>query len=173
MPASTTITECQNDGSDMRLYYDISGTCETPVLVEHVGIIGDMNIGDVDDENQVNRRGSAAGIKTYNPGDSEVSVTGQQIVDGNYEGFLAITKAKKGGSAGAFLALTGPISEVNAVGYFGKWFNFDRSISGPAEDEMEASFNLKPAACSDCLVRSVKVAVAGTAADWDQTTLPA
>lgn len=173
MPASTTITECQNDGSDMRLYYDISGTCATPVLVEHVGIIGDLNVPDTDDENQVNRRGDSGTIKKYNPGDTDVSITGTQIVAGNYEGFLAITKAKKGGSPGIFLVLTGPVSEVNAIGYFGKWYNFDRSISGPAEGEQEASFNLKPAACSDCEVRAVKVAVADTAADWDQTTLPA
>lgn len=172
MPASTTLAECQNDGSDMRVYYDISGTCDTPVLVEHIGVIGDLNINDVDDENQVQRRGAQGGIKTYNPGDTELAVTGQQIVDGNYEGFLAITKAKKGGVPGLFLILTGQVSEVNAIGYWGKWFNFDRSLSGPAEGEQEGAFNLKPAACSDCLVRAVKITTASQVDDWDQTTLP-
>lgn len=172
MAASTTITECQNDGGDMKIYYDISGTCDTPVLVEHVGIIGDLNLGDVDDERQVQRRG-VSGLKTYQPGDTEVSVTGQQIVDGNYEGYLALTKAKKGGVPGLFLILTGAVSEVNTVGYWGKWYNFDRSISGPSEDEQEATFNLKPAACSDCLVRAVKITTASQVDDWDQTALPA
>ena len=168
MPGSTTISNCQSLGKDARLYYSTSGSCAVPVYVEHVGIIGDLNVGDTDDENQVQRRGGASlGIKTYNPGDSDVSITGTQIVDGNYEGFLYINGARKGGNPLDFLVLSGPISEVNTVGYRGKWYNFDRSLSFPAEGEMEQSFSLKPAACSDCAVRPVKVLVANTAADWD------
>lgn len=167
MPISTTITECTNDGSNMRLYYNISGDCATPVYVEHVGIVGDLQITDTSDENQLMRRGSLGTIKTFNPGDEDVSVSGTQIVDGNYQGFLVINSARKGNSAVDFLILTGPLTEVNSVGYRGKWWNFERSISAPAEGEQEASFNLKPAACSDCAVRAVKIAVANTAADWD------
>ena len=74
MPISTTITECTNDGSNMRLYYNISGDCATPVYVEHVGIVGDLQITDTSDENQLMRRGSLGTIKTFNPGDEDVSV---------------------------------------------------------------------------------------------------
>lgn len=155
-------------GKDARLYYSTSGSCAAPVYVEHVGIINDLSVADTDDENQVQRRGSAGGgIKKYNPGDSEVNITGTQIVDGNYEGFLYINGARKGGNPLDFLVLSGPLSEVNAVGFRGKWYNFDRSLSFPAEGEQEQTFSLKPAACSNCDVRAVKVLVSGTAADWD------
>lgn len=169
MPLATTITECQNDGRDAKIYYSLSGDCANPVYTLHVGIIGDLNIGDTSDENQVNRRDSNTGIKSYNPGDADVNITGTQIVDGNYQGFAVLTRAKKGGTPVYLLILSGPVTEVNAIGYRGKWWNFDRSISMPSEGEQEASFSLKPAACSDCPVRAVKVAVSGTAADWDQS----
>jgi hypothetical protein len=169
---TTTITSCQNDGDQMRLYYNLSGNCAAPVWVEHVGIVGDLNLGDTDDENQVQRRG-AGKLKTYNPGDTEVAITGTQIVQGNYQGFQVINSAKKGGSPRHLMVLTAPISNVNAIGYSGNWFNFERSISGPAEGEQEASFNLKPAACQStaCEVKAVKVLTAGTPSDWDQTVI--
>lgn len=170
---TTEITECQNDGDEMRLYYSLSGDCEVPVWVEHVGIIGDLNLGDVDDKNEVRRRGSSSNIKKYNPGNSEIEITGTQIVQGNYQGFQVINSAKKGGSPRHFMILTAPISTVNAIGYAGQMYNSDRSISGPGEGEQEASFSLYPAACvaAACEVKAVKVLSAGTAADWDQTVI--
>lgn len=169
---TTTITECQNDGDEMRLYYNLSGDCDTPVWVEHVGIIGDLDIADTDEENLLNRRGGNS-IKKYNPGKTDLAITGKQVVQGNYQGFQVINAAKKGGDPRHLMILTNPIDNVNAIGYAGSWYNFDRSISGPAEGEQEASFNLKPAACvaDECEVKAVKVLVGGTAADWDQTII--
>ncbi len=167
MGLSTVITECQNDGRDARLYYNLA-TCENPVFNLHVGIINDLNLADTSDENQVNRRDGAT-IKTYNPGDQDINVTGTQIVDGNYQGYAVIVRAKKGGKPADLLILSGPITEINAIGYRGKFWNFDRTIAMPSEGEQEQSFSLKPAACSDCPVRPVKVAVEGIAADWDQS----
>lgn len=169
---TTEITECQNEGEDMSLYYNLSGDCDTPVWVQHVGIIGDLNLGDTDDENQVNRRGGNA-LKKYKPGKTDVNPTGTQIVQANYQGYQVIVSAKKGGSPRHMMILTNTIDTVNAVGYSGLWYNFDRSISGPAEGEQEASFSLKPAACvSDaCEVKAVKVLSASTASDWDQTVI--
>lgn len=168
---TTQITECQRQGDEMRLYYSLSGDCDTPVYVEHVGIIGDLTLSDVADENQVQRRGASGGTKTYNPGDKEVSITGTQIVAGDYDGYNVIRSAGRGGSPVDFLILTGPLSDTNSVGYRGKFYNFDNTINGPAEGEMDGAVNLKPAACSDCPVREVKVVSPGTAADWDPTNI--
>ena len=170
---TTEITSCQNDGDQMKLYYNLSGDCAAPVWVEHVGIINDLNLNDTDDQQQVNRRGSINSIKEYNPGDTELEVSGTQIVQGNYQGFQVINSAKKGGVARHFMILTGPISEVNSIGYAGLFYNFERSISGPGDGEQEASFLLKPAACAsdDCKVKAVKVLSAGTAADWNQAVI--
>ena len=167
-----SIVDCQYDGSNARLYYNLSGDCASPVWVEHVGIIGDLTIGDTDDEQQVNRRG-ARKIKVYNPGDSDITVSGNQIPQANYQGFQVINAAKGGGNPRHFMVLTGPVSSVNSFGYSGKFFNFDRSVSAPGEGEMEAAFNLKPAACVEtaCEVKAVKVLSAGTAADWNQTVI--
>lgn len=170
--ATTEITQCQNDGDEMRLYYNLSGDCNAPTWVEHVGIIGDLNLADTDDENEVTRRGGNS-LKKYNPGKTDLAITGTQIVQGNYQGFQVVNSAKKGGSPRHLMLLTNPISNANAIGYAGMWYNFDRSISGPAEGEQEASFNLKPAACveTECEVKSVKVLSGGTVSDWDQTII--
>ena len=171
--ATTEITECQNDGDKMKLYYSLSGDCDSPVWVEHVGIINDLNLADTDDEQQVNRRGSVNSIKKYNPGDTDLAVTGTQIVQGNYQGFQVLNSAKKGGAPRHLMILSGALSDVNSIGYAGHWYNLDRSISGPAEGEQEGSFNLRPAACvvEECEVKAVKVLVSGTAADWDQSVI--
>ena len=172
MPAVTEITDCQNSGDQMSLYYNLSGDCAIPVWVLHVGIIGDLNIGDTDDEKTLKRRGSGS-IKKYIPGDTDIAITGTQIVQSSYQGFQVLQSARKGGTPKHLLVLTSPISVVGACGYAGQFYNFDRSISGPAEDEQEGSFNLKPAACvaTACEVKAVRVAVSGTAADWDSLVL--
>lgn len=168
MPLSAVPVDCQNAGRDMILYYNV-GDCATPIWVEHLGVIGDMNLGDVDDEEQLSRRRSTSRIKEYLPGDTDISITGQQITDGNYEGNAFLNSMRRGGEPGDVLVLTEPISSVNAYGVRGKMWNFDRSISGPASGEQEQQFSLKPAACSDCAVRYVHVEVAETAADFDPT----
>lgn len=172
MAAVTEITDCQNSGDQMSLYYNLSGDCDSPTWVLHVGIIGDLNIGDTDDEKTLKRRGSGS-IKKYVPGDTDLAITGTQIVQSSYQGFQVLQSARKGGTPKHLMILTSPLSVVGACGYAGKFYNFDRSISGPAEDEQEGSFNLKPAACveTECEVKAVRVTTGGTAADWDSLTL--
>lgn len=168
MPLSRDILNCQNKGKDMILYYNVN-TCEAPVFVEHEGVIGDLNLGMTDDEEELTRRSSTSNMKEYLPGKTDISVTGTQITDGNYEGNAALNSAIADGDPIDVLVLTNDIDTVYSYGVRGKMYNFDRSINGPATGEMEQSFNLKPAACADCPVRYVKVAEAGTAADWDPT----
>lgn len=168
MPLSESIASCQNPGSDMIAYYNV-GTCAVPVWSEHEGIVGDLNLGMVDDEEELTRRTSTSNFKEYTPGKTDVSFTGQQIPDGNYEGNAAFNSAIKDGTPLDILVLTDDLSVVNSYGIRGKMYNFDRSISGPATGEQEQTFSFKPAACSDCPVRYVQVAIAGTAADFDPT----
>lgn len=169
MALDTTPQDCENAGKDVSLYYNV-GTCAVAIWVEHLGIVGDLNLGETDDENELSRRRSSSDIKEYLPGMTDVSVSGQQITDGNYEGNAFLNSMRKGGSPRDVLVLTDDISTVNAYGYRGKWYNFDRSISGPAQGEQEQTFSLKPAACTDCAVRPVKVTVADTIGDYDPTT---
>lgn len=154
----------------MTLYYN-TGTCGTPVWVEHEGVVGDLQLEDSDDEEEVTRRRTVYNIKEYTPGLTDVAISGQIITDFNYQGTRYILSAKRGGSPKDFLILTAPLTVVNAYGYRGKFYNFSRGVSGPQQGEQELSFNLKPAACADCPVRAVLVSVSGTAADFDQSSL--
>ncbi len=169
---TTEIVQCQYDGSNAKLYYNLSGNCAAPVWVEHIGIVGDLSLADTDDKQQVNRRGGRA-IKAYNPGDTEIAITGTQIPQANYQGFQVINAAKKGGKPRHFMFLTGSLSNVNAFGYSGHFFNFDRSVSAPGDGEMEASFDLQPAACvaAACEVKAIKVLSIGTTSDWTQNVI--
>ena len=169
--ADATLDACELPGSNMTIYYDTANDCDTPVWVEHVGIDGDLTINDEDDQNRVARRGTAHGIKEYSSGDTELEIEGQQVPDFSYEGFQRIIYARKGGPAQHFLILSDKITVVGAFGYRGKWKNFRRNHSGPNEGQQEYSFLLKPAACSDCNVRPVQIAVASTPADYDPTTI--
>lgn len=168
MPLATTLTDCQNDGSDFVTYYNV-GTAGTPIWVEHLGIIGDLTLSITDDENASTRRNSTSNFKEYLPGRTDVAFTGQQIVEGNYEGNAAFNSAIKDGTPLDLLLLTDDVDTAYAYGLRGQFYNFDRSISAPGEGEMEQSFNFKPAACATTPVHYVKVAVAGTAAVWDPT----
>lgn len=170
MPLSNTIERCQILGTDFVAYYN-RGTCAVPIWSEHQGIIGDLNLGIVDDENESTRRNAASDFKEYNPGKTDISFTGQQIPDGNYIGQAAFNSALKGGQPIDLLLLTDDVDTQYAYGVRGEFYNFDRSLSAPAEGDMEQSFNMKPAACSDCPVRYVRVDPAGTVGDWDPTTI--
>jgi hypothetical protein len=169
MALSATITNCQNDGSNFALYWN-GGTAGTPIWLFHDGIIGDVNLGMVDDENESNRR-TSTNIKEYNPGKTDISITGQQIPDGNYIGNAAFNSAIKDGNPVDLLALTDDVDIQYAYGVRGEFYNFDRSISAPSSGDQEQSFNFKPAACPTTAVRYVRVDPAGTVGDWDPTSV--
>ncbi len=166
MPLTTTPSDCQNAGKDMVLYYNV-GDCADPVWIEHLGIVGDMNLGDTTDKEELQRRRSDSDIKEYLPGQSDISVTGTQLTDGNYEGNAVLNSARKNGEPIDVLVLTAPISEVGAYGVRGKFYNFDHSISGPNQGEQNQNFDLSPAACGDCPVRYVKVNVSDAIVDYN------
>jgi len=168
MPLSATIAECQNKGKDMALYYN-TGSCSVPVWVEHIGVIGDLTLAEADEEEELQRRRSTTNVKVYIPGLTDVGITGTQITDGNYEGNVFLNSMRTGGDPRDVLLLTDDIATVGAYGWRGKMYNFDRGISGPYQGEQEQNFNLKPAGCSDCDVRAVKVAVASAVANYDAT----
>lgn len=170
MPLSATLSDCQNDGSNFATYYNV-GTAGAPIWVEHLGILGDLTLTITDDENQTTRRNSSSNFKEYLPGKTEVSFTGQQIVDGNYEGNAAFNSAIKDGTPIDLLLLTDDVDTAYSYGLRGEFYNFDRSINAPAEGEMEQAFNMRPAACATTPVRYVKVETPGTAADWDPTDI--
>ena len=170
MPLTTTITDCQHDGSEFICYYNV-GTASVPIWVEHQGLIGDLNLGMTDDENESTRRSTTSNFKEYLPGKTDAVFSGQQITDGNYEGNAAFNSAVKDGDPIDLLILTDDVDTAYGYGLRGEFYNFDRSISAPASGEQEQSFSFKPAACPTTAVRYVQVASAGTASDFDPTTI--
>jgi len=163
---TTNLTTCNKQGSDLSLYYN-TGTCSVPVFVYHKGIIGDMTINDTDDENELATRNPAVAHKEYTGGKTDLSVSGEQAYDTAYEGFSFLESMRSSGVPGDVLILSGLISVVGSQGWRGKWINFDRTKNGPINGPATVAFNLKPAACSDCTVRPVQVAVADAVADFD------
>lgn len=171
MPLSKKVTNCQNPGTDMSVYWN-AGTANSPIWVLHTGIIGDLNLGLTDDENESTRRDSSTNFKEFSPGKTDCSITGNQIPDGNFEGLNAFNSAIKGGDPIDLLVLTGPITEQYAYGVRGEFYNFDRSLSGPATGDMEQAFNMRPAACPTVPVRYVQITAPNTVAtkDWTNFT---
>ena len=150
MAQSANLTQCDKNGAEMSLYFS-TGTCATPVWIFHKGIIGDLQLGETEDQNELTSRDPAQIVKQYT------------------EGKIAM-RAK--GSPGDICILTGYMSEVGSFGWRGHMRNFDRSISGPENGAARQSFMLKPAACVlvACKVRPVKVTTADSVADYSPQT---
>ena len=172
-------TKCDRRGKELSLYFN-TGDDETQIWVFHQGIIGDLNLGEVEDDEELATRSPTRLVKEYIEGDIEVSITGQQLVDEDYEGYLFLYAMRAGGASRDVMCLTGPIDTDGVVGWRGKMRNKDRSISGAAQGGMTASISLKPAACTDVAVRAVKIdgGVEETLGDsvvedWDPTTYTA
>lgn len=172
MPQSAELTQCDEDGLKVSLYLNLGNDCTTPVWSYHKGVTGDLNIGHTNDQNERSVRDPAQNFKQYVPGKGDIEITGQQVVDFDYEGNAFINSATKGGEAIDVLVLSGYLSDIGSAGYRGKFFNFDQSFTGPESGAGEQSFLLKPAACvaTACKVRPVKVSVADTIADYDPGT---
>jgi len=169
MALTATPQDCVNPGKDMTLYYNV-GTCGSPIWVEHLGVTGDLSLNEEDEEQAVQRRRASSRVNEFNPGNTDVSISGQQMTDSNYEGNAFLNSMRAGGTPREVLILTAPIAVVGAMGWRGKFWNFNRSISGPISGEQEQQFSLKPAACTDCPVKTVKVATTNVAADFDPTS---
>lgn len=177
MTMNTDLTFCDKKGSEVSLYYDTAddpsvaggSSCTTPVWVYHKGVTGDFSINETDDEEELSVRDPDMLYKQYTESKSDLEITGEQVVDPLYEGFIYMNSARPGAYSRNFLALTGYLSEVGNIGFKGKFRNFDRSISGPETGPPKQNFKLKPAACvkSGCKITPVKVATANTIASYD------
>lgn len=165
---TATPTACDKRGDELSLYYN-TGDSATPVWVLHVGLVGDLTFNETDDEQELSIRNPAQLIKEYLAGRTDLSISGTQVLDDEYEGCLFLTSMRAGGEPRDVLVLTGTIDTVGVVGFRGKWYNVDRTATGPETGPPNRNFNLRPAACTDTPVRAVRVAVADTIADYDPT----
>lgn len=174
MATSATPTLCDRRGKDMTLYLN-TGTLATPVWIQHLGLTGDVSINEVEDEEQLETRSSTRFVKEYIEGDIDLTISGTQLVDENYEGYLFLYAMRVGGEARDVMVLTDTIDVEGAVGWRGKMRNKDRSITGAATGGMSGNYSLRPAACTDTPVTPVKIAIVGPATTttpevWDPTT---
>lgn len=166
---SANPTKCDRRGKELSLYFN-TGTSTTPVWVFHQGMIGDLNLGETEDEEQLETRSVTRLVKEYIEGDIDINITGQQLVDEDYEGYLFLYSMRAGGDARDVMVLTGAIDTAGVVGWRGMMRNKDRSITGAATGGMTATVSLRPAACTETPVRPVKIAAESTVGDWDPTT---
>jgi len=180
MPTQTDLILCDQKGTEMSLYYDtaddpsISGgsSCTSPVWVFNKAVTGDMNIGETEDEEEQSSRDPAQLYKQYGESKPDLEVTGELLVDPGYDGYRYMNAMRAGSYGRNCLVLTSYISNVGAVGFKGKFRNFDRSISGPASGQSRQQFKLKPASCvkAGCVITPVNVAVADAVASYSPGT---
>lgn len=177
MPAQTELVLCDQKGSEMSLYYDtaddptISGgsSCTSPVWVFNKAVTGDMQLGETDDEEEQSSRAPNRLYKEYGESKSDLEVSGEMMVDPTYDGFKFLNAMRPGSFARNCLVLSTYISNVGAIGFKGKFRNFDRSIAGPQSGQLKQTFKLKPASCvkDACRIIPVNVAVADAIATYD------
>lgn len=165
--SSATPGNCDLRGLEACLYINY-GTLNTPVWSEHLGITGDLTVAETEDEEELTTRNRNRQVKEYIGGDTDLAITGTQVMDSEYIGWQYLYSMR--GHSGAprdVMFLTEPISNVGAVGWRGMMRNFDRTFNAPTTGAQNQNFNLRPAACTDLSVRPVKVAIANTAGTYD------
>lgn len=160
---------CDLRGMDACLYFNM-GDDDTPVWVEHIGLTGDLTCTENEDENELSTRNRNRRVKEYTEGDTDLTISGTQVMDPEYIGWQVLYSMRTGGSPYDCMFLTQPISEVGAVGWRGFMRNLDRTFNAPATGSQNQNFSLKPAACTLVGVRPVKISVADTPANYDPTT---
>lgn len=177
MPMLTDLTQCDKKGTEVSIYYDTAddpavaggSACATPTWVFNKAVTGDVTITETEDEEELSSRDPALRYKQYTESKADLEVGGELMVDPLYEGFIFINAMRSGSYARNMLVLTGYLTELNNIGFRGKWRNFDRTISGPETGAQKQTFKLKPAACvkTGCYITPVKTAAAGTTAVYD------
>jgi hypothetical protein len=180
---TTELVQCEASGNEMSLYYDTAddpavaggSSCATPTWVFNKAVTGDMNIGETEEENKRTSRDPDVKYGQYSEAQPELEITGELIVDTQYDGWRYINSMRYESYARNILALTQRITTVGAEGTKGKMRNFDRSKAGPETGNLSQQFKLRPASCvkSGCLIKPVLVAVAGTAGDYNPGTFTA
>jgi hypothetical protein len=162
MAQTANLTLCDKKGSEVSLYCNFGNDCSAPVWSYHKGVSGDLNLGETEDEEELSVRDPAQLVKQYIESKIDVEISGEQVVDQDYEGCAFLNSARSGGTAIDVAFLTGYITEVGNIGWRGRFRNMDRSITGPESGPPKQTFRLKPSACvtDACKVRPVKVATA-------------
>jgi hypothetical protein len=170
--ATATPQNCDLRGLEACLYYN-TGNDNTQVWVEHVGITGDLTCTETEDENELTTRNRSRSVKEYTEGDTDINITGTQVMDPEYQGWQVLYSMRTHGEAYDVMFLTQPISEVGAVGWRGKMRNYDRTFNAPGTGSQTQNFSLKPAACTNISVRPVKIGTANTVGSFDPTNVGA
>lgn len=161
---------CDLRGMDACLYLNL-GNDATEVWVEHIGLTGDLTCTETEDENELSTRNRNRSVKEYTEGDTDINITGQQVMDPEYIGWQILYSMRTNGAPYDVMFLTQPISEVGAVGWRGMMRNYDRTFNAPATGSQSQNFSLKPAACTLVPVRPVKVATTNVPADATPITV--
>lgn len=175
MATSTDLKDCAIKGSEMSLYYDTadiasgSNNCATPVWVLNKAVVGDLEIGHTSDKEEQTVRDPAVKFKQYTHSKPDLEITGEMVIDPQYEGYSYFQSMSAHGKPKNILALTSYLTTVGAFGFKGKFSNFDLSMSGPETGNGRTQFSLAPAACvaSGCIVVGTKVASASTLSAYD------
>ncbi len=177
MPMATDLTQCDKRGAEASIYYDtaddpsIAGgsACTTPTWVYNKAVTGDLTITETEDEEELSSRDPAMIYKQYAESKADLEVSGELMVDILYEGYIYMNAMRAGSYARNLLVLTGYLTNLNEVGFKGKFRNFERTISAPESGPQKQTFKLKPAACVKvgCKISPVKTAAAGTTAVYD------
>jgi hypothetical protein len=161
---------CDLRGMDACLYYNV-GDDDTQVWVEHIGITGDLTCSETEDEDELTTRNRNRSVKEYTEGETDINITGTQVMDPEYQGWQALYSARTHGEPLDVMFLTQPISEIGAVGWRGKMRNKDRTFNAPATGSQTQNFSLRPAACTPVPVRPVKILVAEALTNYDPTII--
>jgi hypothetical protein len=160
---------CEKKGSEFSMYLNLGNDCSTPVWTFHKGIIGDLTITETEDEEERLIRDPSQKVKEFITDRINLEISGTQIVNQLYEGCAFLNSARVGGEAVDVLVLDGPITEVGAAGWRGRWINPERTKEGPQTGGATQNFRLKPAACqvAACKVRPVIVDEADSIDEYD------
>jgi hypothetical protein len=172
MPATATPLNCNARGMEMTLYYN-TGDSETPVWVEHLGITGDLTISEVEDDEEITSRNRERQTKQYVAGETDVNITGTQIMDPAYQGWQTLYSARTHGNPIDIMILTSPMDVIDSVGWRGYVWNKDRTFNGPGTGAQTQAFSLRPAACTDTPLRPVKVTGIDVVEDYDPAIVEA
>lgn len=166
--ATATPQNCDVRGMEMTMYINL-GDADTPVWAEHNGLTGDMTIDETEDEDELSTRDRNRMTKQYTEGDTDLNITGEQVMDPMYIMWQMLYAARTHGQPVDAMVLTQPMDVVGAVGWRGMFRNKNRTFNGPATGSQSQQFSLRPAACTLTPVRPVKVVAEDQVEDYDPT----
>ena len=171
--ANSFISGCPK-GSEVTLYYNTGVIASTPVWVEHIGMVEDLDMNETEDLTELTGRRDGRQVKEFNEGEIELAIIGTQICDPEYEGWQYLNASRTGGIPQVFACLTGKLDVVGSYGWRGQFWNGDRTFRGPANGDLVNAVNLQPAApCSDPAetVHVVKIGTPNLVDPFDPTVV--